>query len=303
MKVRNPNPTDIISTHFGESPVHISNHLRSGDCPLINQHITPVATSRADATDGVPARSHSMSTSLRCKNLKIKGEKRREETIFQPLNFYMFPRMANGTDFFSLPLNVSGADQGKKCASVCVRVHGFAFFVCVCVCAWERESANRRLAECYNEDYFPSHEKGLYQATTHRPRRTQALVAPVDQAQEITVVTRPDQGQPGRWAGLAKGCKALGWTDQMGFSGWTQSGRDKNDLYVNMLTRQRWLSTVWTFTLSISEWKDSRVTKLVQNSKIFFEGSILAKKIFTKKCKKYCYLGTTMRKTSNIFVH
>lgn len=36
--------------------------------------------------------------------------------------------------------------------------------LCLCVRSW------------FSEDYFPSHEKGLYQAATHSPRRSQALV-------------------------------------------------------------------------------------------------------------------------------
>lgn len=149
-----------------------------------------------------------MLASLRCKNLKVKAKRRPEET--NPAANFLHVSTHGGPDgLFLSPSDVSGTDQGRKCASVCVCVHGFGIFVCVCVCAWKRESANRRLAECYNEDYFPGHEKGLYQATTHRPRRTQALVAPVDQAQEITAGTRPDQGQPGRWAGQPRAAKRM----------------------------------------------------------------------------------------------
>lgn len=39
---------------------------------------------------------------------------------------------------------------------------------------------------CFNEDYSPSHGKGLYQSTSHSPCRTQALVSPVDLLTEIT---------------------------------------------------------------------------------------------------------------------
>lgn len=88
----------------------------------------------------------------------------------------------------------------RECACLCVCVYAHGFVLCVCVGKRKREKG-KRLGECYNEDYFPGHEKGLYQATTHRPRRTQALVAPVDLAQEITGVTRLGRGHGARSGG------------------------------------------------------------------------------------------------------
>lgn len=77
------------------------------------------------------------------------------------------------------------------CVCVC---HTVYMFTCVCE------------KGCYNEDYFPSHEKRLYQATTHSPCRIQALVAPVDLAQEIIGVTRLGPGHRERGWKAAKHC-------------------------------------------------------------------------------------------------
>lgn len=197
--------------------MHNRRQLRPGSRSTNTSHLQ--FTSKEDAADGLPARSHSMSTSLRCKNLEIKAEKETRGDRFQPLTFYMFPRTVGQTDFFLFPTDVSDPDQGRKCASVCVCacVHGFCV-LCVCVCMRKRVRTGG-LQSVIMRIISPVMRKGCT-----RPPHT-GLVAHKHWSHRWTklrrLLWRRGRTRDSRVGGRGlPGCrKPLGRTDQMCFSG------------------------------------------------------------------------------------